>query len=401
MPGPSPYGYGMPGPSPYGYPPAPGMPPAQYPPTTPQAQYPAPGMPPAQYPAPGQQAQQAPNGDNTGSGRAGDRKSRSRSRDAGVADFPDWPDDKSKLGTSYRTLGMSWLSGERKAMTKKFRMQMVNSCDPLRFPMMTLAQLTCEQLDLLLYIVTGISPATRPHDFGASCKRDARRMCRQQHLQKLKRQPGRMDQLTDELDNLPVVAMRLGYQPEWLSPALRQAFIQSRSAMNAPPAIGSGTGCNGGGAPPALVAPAAVAPVAPAAVAPGSDALHGSAAEGRAVPPPFPQGSPLKLTNEPHLEVPANAAAFAAPMAAPDAEGVAQVACAGAVRPSGQHDGRIALKRHPGANGAWCMPSMKFANLGVPASAATPGAQGDDAAGVGGIEDDAGHSGRHQTSPCR
>ena len=184
MPGPSPYGYGMPGPSPYGYPPGPGMPPAQYPPTTPQAQYPAaPGMPPAQYPAPGQQAQQPPTGDNTGSQRAGG-KSRSRSRDAaGVADFPDWPDDKSKLGTSYRTLGMSWLSGERKAMTKKFRMQMTNSCDPLRFPMMTLAQLTCEQLDLLLYIVTGISPATRPHDFGASCKRDARRMCRQQHLQ--------------------------------------------------------------------------------------------------------------------------------------------------------------------------------------------------------------------------
>ena len=138
---------------------------------------------------------------------------------------------------------MSWSSGDRKSMTKKFGMQLINSCDPLRFPTMTLAQLTCEQLDLLLYIVTGISPATRPHDFGANCKRDAQKMCRQQHLQQIKRQPGRMDQLTDDLDNLPVVAMRLGYQPEWLSPALRQAYFQSRSAMQAP-GFGSGNGGN-------------------------------------------------------------------------------------------------------------------------------------------------------------
>ena len=295
---------------------------------------------------------------------------------------------------------MSWSSGERKSMTKKFRMQLINSCDPLRFPMMTLAQLTCEQLDLLLYIVTGISPATRPHDFGANCKRDARKMCRQQHLQQIKRQPGRMDQLTDDLDNLPVVAMRLGYQPEWLSPALRQAYFQSRSAMQAP-GFGSGNGGNPE-APPALVNTVAVpgtplreVPPVPDAGRSSTEAQHPSRAA--------PVESPLKLTNSPHVEVPSNA--VATPIAESDAElsKIIHVAGAPPTRTSCHRVGPRSVQRHPATDGAWSMPSMKFDSLGSSLGSLANQDGGDHAAGLA-VELDpqeAGVSGRNGTSPPR
>ena len=40
----------------------------------------------------------------------------------------------------------------------------------------------------------------------------------------MKKHPGRLQHLSDELDNLAAVAMRLGYNPSWLSPVLRQQY---------------------------------------------------------------------------------------------------------------------------------------------------------------------------------
>lgn len=65
---------------------------------------------------------------------------------------------------------------------------------------------------------------------------------------KLRKQPERLRHLTDDLDNLGVVAMRLGYVAEWLSPGLRQQYEAARlRAGFTMPSMWSG-GCGGCGA---------------------------------------------------------------------------------------------------------------------------------------------------------
>ena len=80
------------------------------------------------------------------------RRSRSRSRTAsgwGATAPRGFPDDKSRLSTAFRGLGLSWLHGAKRVCPKKFRMSLISSCDPQQWPMFKLSQLTEEEVDAL------------------------------------------------------------------------------------------------------------------------------------------------------------------------------------------------------------------------------------------------------------
>ena len=309
------YPYGMP---PYGFP---GMPPQQGAPP-----YGFPGMPPQQgaapYGFPGMPPQQMMQAsDASDNARSSARGAASRSRSPTTGEVPTFPDDKAKMSSSYRTLGMMWKTGERRCMTKKFRMSLIASCNSLEWPMMRLSQLTDEQVDLLLYICTGISPLTRPNDMGATDKRHARVMAHQQHAVKIERQPTRLQQMSDEMDNLASVAMRLGYAAEWLSPELRQVYDRGReiatNLSQAPPQ----SIC-----PPATVARSA-SPAQPA------DSVH-------------PQQSPLRLKD------------------GPLAAGIPSGHVAQGQGPAAAFDGPVdsVAQRFP-PRASWSLPAMKFPSL--------------------------------------
>ena len=83
-------------------------------------------------------------------------------------------DDDRKLSTAYRSLGCSWMVGEGRCCPKKFRMSLITSCNSAEYPMVRLSQLGEEQIDMLLYILTGILPSTRTQDLGCTCKIEAR-----------------------------------------------------------------------------------------------------------------------------------------------------------------------------------------------------------------------------------
>ena len=116
-----------------------------------------------------------------------------------------------------------------------------------------------------------------------------------------------------------------------------------------------------------------------------------------------PVESPLKLTTSPHVEVPSNA--VATPIAESDAELSMMIYVAGApnVRTYCHRVGPRSVQRHPAANGAWSMPSMKFDSLGSSVGVLANQDGGDHAAGlaVGFEPQEAGLSGRNGTSPPR
>ena len=200
---------------------------------------------------------------------------------------------------------------------------------------MRLSQLTDEETDLLLFIVAGINPATKPTDMAASNKGGARDAAREQHICKMSKHRGRLQHLTDELDNLPAVAMRMGYSPEWLSPELRAQYEAARlrgvpndhhgRQAERPPAAERPV--------PALVAPAP--PPAIPEVVPADRVLRRRTSlpiedrrrpEGAAVPmvvagPPAPReeavGRPVVGWNLPALELPPLPGAGAVPAHAP------------------------------------------------------------------------------------
>ena len=86
--------------------------------------------------------------------------------------------------------------------------------------MMRLSQMSCEEHDLLVYVLAGTAPSTRPVDMACATKGDA---IRSMYESKLKKQPQRLRVLSDELDNLVVVAVRMGYSFQWLTPQSKQS----------------------------------------------------------------------------------------------------------------------------------------------------------------------------------
>ena len=90
--------------------------------------------------------------------------------------------------------------------------------------MINISQLSDEYIDLLLYVLTGIGPDSKVCDLGAATKGECRLACRSQYIVKLQRQPNRLALLSEEFDNLPLVAIRFGLNPDVLSPGLRNCY---------------------------------------------------------------------------------------------------------------------------------------------------------------------------------
>ena len=65
-----------------------------------------------------------------------------------------------------------------------------------------MSQLTEEQVDILLYCVSGVSPATKVSDLGCTFKGEARKAVSVQYLVRLKRNSSRLSMLSEELEVL-------------------------------------------------------------------------------------------------------------------------------------------------------------------------------------------------------
>ena len=91
--------------------------------------------------------------------------------------------------------------------------------------------------------MTGVAPNTKVCDLGAATKGQARKALRDQYLVKLRKNPSRLSLLSEEFDNLPMVSLRLGYNPELFSPRLRSGYdrmkAQSGSTFSAGAALAS------------------------------------------------------------------------------------------------------------------------------------------------------------------
>ena len=92
--------------------------------------------------------------------------------------------------------------------------------------MLKLASLDDSKIDLMLFCVSGLTPSTRVSDFGVGTKGAARQSVARMYKQKQKRCPERLALLSEELDNLLHVAMRLGFPIDELDPKLRAACVQ-------------------------------------------------------------------------------------------------------------------------------------------------------------------------------
>ena len=78
--------------------------------------------------------------------------------------------------------------------------------------------------------MSGISPETKLFELGANTEGVAREAVKRQYVSKLKTSPQRLRMISDELDNLAIVAIRMGYSFSWFSPQAKhmiQMFQQS------------------------------------------------------------------------------------------------------------------------------------------------------------------------------
>ena len=151
----------------------------------------------------------------------------------GGQEIPSFADDGARLSTCYRQLGLVWSIGEKRCCPKRFRASLITVCDPMEWPTVKLAQMSEEETDLMLFIVTGLLPTTRTVDLGAKTKGEAREAVHALFQHRMKKNASRLSALSDELDNLAQVALRMGYPPELFSKELHlayQKFKQSREA---------------------------------------------------------------------------------------------------------------------------------------------------------------------------
>ena len=97
-----------------------------------------------------------------------------------------------------------------------------------------------EAIDMMMWIVCGIAPHTKPSNFGCDCKAAVRRQAKEQSDSRRASQPGRLNLLSEDWDNVPAVAMKLGYREEWLNPTTFAAWDRARrrreEASFSPPA---------------------------------------------------------------------------------------------------------------------------------------------------------------------
>ena len=145
---------------------------------------------------------------------------------------PVFADDNKKISTTYRALGLSWMHGTTRVTTKKFRASLCAACNPIEYPMLKVSQLECEYVDILVFVLAGVLPSSKVCDFGTELKRDCRAAVRQIYLSKMRKNRSRLDILSEELDNLPMVGLRLGYPVELMSFSYRKfLLILKKSAI--------------------------------------------------------------------------------------------------------------------------------------------------------------------------
>ena len=90
------------------------------------------------------------------------------------------------------------------------------------------SQHSSEEVDLLIYLPAGLLPTTRTQEMGCEAKGQVRDMVRAQYYRKLSKNPQRLDQLGENLENLPAIVLRLGYPPECFSPSLHDVYKTAR-----------------------------------------------------------------------------------------------------------------------------------------------------------------------------
>ena len=79
------------------------------------------------------------------------------------------------------------------------------------------SQLSCDQLDMLVYAATGMSPNTLLKTTGCKTRGALRRQCRARFRSVSERNPHRLQMLAEDFSNLPSIVMNLGYKVEDLS----------------------------------------------------------------------------------------------------------------------------------------------------------------------------------------
>lgn len=158
---------------------------------------------------------------------------RDRSRSPAMPARPSFPDDTGKISTTYKALGMVHIHGEKRCTPKRFRASLRAACNSDEYPMVKVSQLDDECVDLLLFVLSGVLPNTKVSDLGVRMKGEARAAIRQQYLVKLRKNRSRLTILAEELDNLPMVAHRLGYPVHLFSPKLREVWDALKASQGA------------------------------------------------------------------------------------------------------------------------------------------------------------------------
>ena len=197
--------------------------------------------------------------------RGSSPRNKAPSRDAGVAEDPDcpkFPDDYKCFSSAYKHLGCQWDYGEKIITRRSYRQTLLVCCDQQLFAQCVTSQLSEDQLDMLIFCVSGMSPRTLIRSIGASTKRALRLQIRSRYKDLQRRNPQRLQMLAENFANLGQVAMQLGYAVEDLRPEYRVQYGEGwrmRQRMIASPegfgANGSGQICNGIADPGASAAP--------------------------------------------------------------------------------------------------------------------------------------------------
>ena len=150
-------------------------------------------------------------------------------------------DDHQGVSSSFKSLGLVHRNANR-SCPRSFRCSLINACDNRKFPMMLLNNLDEEAIDMLLFVATGVSPASRPANFNCATKGDVRDQFREIYEEKMTNAPGRLNQLAEEWDNVGSIAMKMGYKPQWLSDESYQQYQFARQAARIQSSGGMGAG---------------------------------------------------------------------------------------------------------------------------------------------------------------
>jgi len=98
--------------------------------------------------------------------------------------------------------------------------------------MLKTSQLACENVDLLNFCLVGVLPSTKNSELGCSYKGELRTCWKKMYNAKLQRNASRLSVISEELDNLPMAAIRLGFPVELMSPPVRETMLRLREGLH-------------------------------------------------------------------------------------------------------------------------------------------------------------------------